>query len=71
MSDSGTTRDVSIGCGSLCLIALIVWLFSGPGKEMERNMKALRSEVSELKVLVQNQSDEIRQLRTAIVLPKP
>ncbi len=71
MSDSGTTRDVSIGCGSLFLIALIVWLFSGPGKEMERDMKSLRGEVSELKVLVQSQSDEIRQLRTAIVLPKP
>lgn len=69
MPDS-SSRDVSIGCGSLLVIALIVWFFSGPGKSLESDVRALRSEVSELKALVQTQTDEIRALRTAVILPQ-
>jgi hypothetical protein len=65
VADSNTTRDVSLGCGSLFLIALIVWFFSGPGKGLEQEVKALRAEVGELKALIRVQTDEIRLLRDA------
>jgi hypothetical protein len=57
-------QEVSLGCGTLVLIALIVLIFSGRGTgDVEREVRRLRSEVSDLKKAVEAQSAEIRQLR--------
>jgi len=54
---------VSLGCGTLILIALIVMFFGrGPTGDLEREVRGLRSEVSELKVAVQAQTDQIKTL---------
>jgi hypothetical protein len=57
-------QEVSLGCGTLVLIALIVLIFSGRGSsDVEREVRRLRSEVTDLKKAVEAQSAEIRQLR--------
>lgn len=64
MADDKRSQQVSLGCGTLILIALIVLLFSGPGNgDLEREVRGLRSEVGNLKQSVEAQSAEIRQLR--------
>lgn len=63
-------QEVSLGCGTLVLIALIVLIFSGRGTDsMEREVRQLRSAVGDLKKAVEAQSTEIRQLRDR--LPSP
>jgi hypothetical protein len=57
-------QEVSLGCGTLVLIALIVLFFSGRGtSDLEREVRRLRSEVGDLKKAVEAQSAEIQQLR--------
>ena len=51
------TQGVSLGCGTLILIALIVMMFSGQGdRGLRRDVQALRSEVVELKKSVDAQA---------------
>jgi Sec-independent protein translocase protein TatA len=57
-------QEVSLGCGTLILIAVIVMLFSGRGTgDLEREVKALRSQVDEIKQAVDRQTSEIKLLR--------
>ena len=61
------TQGVSLGCGTLILIALIVILFSGRGdRGVRRDVRALRAEVAELKKSVDAQSAEIKALQQKI-----
>jgi membrane protein required for beta-lactamase induction len=61
------TQGVSLGCGTLILIALIVILFSGRGdRGVQRDVRALRSEVAELKKSVDAQAAEIKVLQQKI-----
>lgn len=61
------TQGVSLGCGTLILISLIVILFSGRGdRGVRRDVRALRSEVAELKKSVDAQSAEIKVLQQKI-----
>lgn len=63
-------QEVSLGCGTLILIAVIVLIFGRAGTgDVEREVRGLRSEVGELKKAVEGQSAEIRQLRDR--LPPP
>ena len=56
-------QEVSLGCGTLILIALIVLIFGGRGtSDLQRDVRALRSEVVELKKSVDAQASEIRTL---------
>ena len=60
-------QGVSLGCGTLILIALIVMMFSGGGAgDLKRDVRALRAEVTELKKSVDAQSAEIKALRQKI-----
>lgn len=60
-------QGVSLGFGTLILIALIVILFSGRGAgDLKRDVRALRSEVAELKKSVDAQSAEIKVLQRKI-----
>lgn len=64
MADENRTQQVSLGCGTLILIALIVLIFSGRGgDELDREVKGLRSDVKELKTSVERQTDEIERLQ--------
>lgn len=75
MADDRRAGPVSIGCGSLIVIGLIVLFFSGGGRiqEMEDELRGLRDEVNELQVviqdqtqLIQQQTKEIRELTNAV-----
>lgn len=58
------SQNVTLGCGTLILIGLIVMFFSRPGmRDLEREVHGLRSEVSELKKSIEAQSTEIKALR--------
>ena len=60
-------QGVSLGCGTLILIALIVLIFGGRGvDDLQREVRALRSEVGELKKSVDAQAGEIKVLQQKI-----
>jgi len=64
MADDKRTQQVSLGCGTLILIALIVLIFSGHGTgDVEREVHRLRSEVGELKKAIEAQTIEIKSLQ--------
>jgi hypothetical protein len=64
MANDNRSQQVTLGCGTLILIALIVMFFSRPGLgEMERDMRALRSEVAELKKAIDLQTGQITRLQ--------
>lgn len=57
-------QEVSLGCGTLILIALIVLIFGrGDTSDLEREVKGLRSEVGELKKAVEAQTSQIKALQ--------
>jgi hypothetical protein len=60
-------QEVSLGCGTLILIAIIVMLFSGRGTgDLEREIRALRSQVDENKQAIDRQTNEIKLLRERV-----
>jgi Sec-independent protein translocase protein TatA len=66
MADETRTHQVSLGCGTLILIALIVLIFSGRGTgDLKNEVHGLRSEVGELKKEVEGLRGEVRAWREA------
>ncbi len=64
MADENRTQQVSLGCGTLILIALIVMIFSSPRvDEIQSEVQGLQSEVTQLKGSVEALSEQIRLLR--------
>jgi hypothetical protein len=64
MANDVRSQQVTLGCGTLILIALIVMFFSRPGLgELEREMRNLRSEVAELKKAIDLQTSQITRLQ--------
>jgi hypothetical protein len=62
--DTDRTQHVTLGCGTLILIALIVMFFSHSGtSEVKNEVQSLRSEIRELKQSIDIQSNEIKMLR--------
>jgi Sec-independent protein translocase protein TatA len=54
-------QEVSLGCGTLILIGLIVLIVGRAGTgDLEREVKGLRSEVRELKKAVEAQTNQIK-----------
>jgi hypothetical protein len=66
-SEGDRNLTVSLGCGTLILIALIVMFFSrGSTKDLERDVKELRTEVGALKKTIEAQTEEIKALREKV-----
>jgi len=56
-------QEVSLGCGTLIVIGLIVLIFGRGGTgDLEREVQGLRSEVVELKRTIEAQTDQIKAL---------
>lgn len=67
MADEKRVTQVSLGCGTLILIALIVLLFGGRGtKELDERIRGLQTDVTELRKTIDNQTGEIRLLQTKL-----
>lgn len=63
--------EFSLGCGTLILIALIVWFFSGRGTDdLQRDVRELRSDVGELKKLVEAQTSQLKLLEDKLDRPE-
>ena len=57
-------QEVSLGCGTLILIAIIVMIFTTRStRDVEREVGHLRTDVNELKQSIKNQTDLILQLK--------
>ena len=52
-------NPVSLGCGTLILIAVIVSIFSNANKDVEKEVKQLQRDVQQL-------TEEVRELREAM-----
>jgi hypothetical protein len=60
-------QEVSLGCGTLVLIALIVMFCGGfATQDVRHELSGLRNSVNDLKKQVDDQTREIRELRTSI-----
>ena len=60
-------QEVSLGCGTLILIALIVMAFGRSStNELEREVRGLRSDVGELKQAVETQTKQIEALQDKV-----
>lgn len=57
-------QEVSLGCGTLVFIAIIVLIFGGRGVgNLESQVRSLRTEVGELKKAVEALTSEVKALR--------
>lgn len=57
-------QTVSLGCGTLILIAIIVMMFSNSSdNDVERELKRLRTDVGELKRAVEAQTKVLEELK--------
>ncbi len=66
-------QEVSLGCGTLVLIALIVMFFGGHGSaptSVQNEIGGLRGEVAALKKAVEAQTAEVKALRQLLEKPK-
>ncbi len=70
MAEVTQVQRVQLGCGTMILIAIIVMFFSRGG-DVENEVRSLRSEVGEIKRMIEQQSAEIRQLREKLSPPSP
>jgi hypothetical protein len=62
-------QEVSLGCGTLVLIALIVMFFSGRSGGHRDELRGLEREIDALKKAVDAQTAEIRLLRERLTAP--
>jgi hypothetical protein len=65
MEDGNRGQAVSLGCGTLILIALMVLFLSNRGQDdVKRDLSNLRSDVRELRKAVEAQTELIKTLQT-------
>jgi septal ring factor EnvC (AmiA/AmiB activator) len=61
------SQRVSLGCGTLILIALIVLFLGNAGEEESRQeIKALRADVQRVQTLVESQSRQLAELERTL-----
>lgn len=64
-------QTVSLGCGTLILIALIVTMCSNPGARLDGRVHQLEQEVRQLRSAVENQTRAIEELRETLARLEP
>lgn len=65
-------QKVSLGCGSLILIALIVLILGNANQgELQERIKRLDDDVRRLESSIQLQTKEIRELKKALEASRP
>lgn len=65
-------QEVSLGCGTLIIIALIVMFFGGSRNgDLDREVRGLRSDVGELKKAVEAQTGRIKASQEQLDKAKP
>jgi len=62
MENPQQNHSVSLGCGTLILIALIVIIFSDNDDDLEREVRNLRNDVTQLKTTIDAQSKMLEQI---------
>ena len=70
MAEDRRNQTVQLGCGTLILIAVIVAFFTHSPRDVEREVRDLRSEVKELRHSVDAQTGEIKALRERLDKPE-
>lgn len=70
MSNEKQLQQASLGVGTLVLIALIVMIFSPGSGDVKREVQELRSDVSELRKLIEKQTAELQKLQDEIGKPR-
>ena len=64
MANDVRTHQVTLGCGTLILIAVIVMFFSRPGiGEIQRDIGKLRDEVGDLRRAIDAQTTQFKTLQ--------
>jgi hypothetical protein len=64
MANENRTQEVTLGCGTLLLIGLVVLFFSRPGmRDVEEEIGKLRGEVRELRKAVDEQTELLKALK--------
>ena len=74
MAEHSASQTVSLGCGTLILIALIVLFFGGGvNQDVKQDIRSLRQSVEEVRTALDAQAVEIKALRQAVegLQPKP
>jgi hypothetical protein len=67
MANGDQTHRVTLGCGTLILIGLIVLFFSRPGiSDLKEEVGRLRSDIAELKTSVEIQTRHIQSLQNQL-----
>jgi hypothetical protein len=70
MANGDQTHRVTLGCGTLILIALIVLFFSrGNADDVKNEIGRLRSDIAELKTTVEAQTRQIERLQSKLGAP--
>lgn len=65
-------QEVSLGCGTLILLAIIIALLTQPKLgELAREVHRLHSEMKELKEATEKNTQEIRKMREALQKDRP
>ena len=66
MANGSQNQTVSLGCGTLILIALIVVFFSRPRtSDLEREIARLRGEVGQLRESIEELREDVKRLGPA------
>jgi Sec-independent protein translocase protein TatA len=67
MPDSDRNMHVSLGCGTLLIIALIVLIFSKQGNnQLDQEVGHLRNEIGQLKQAMEGQTNQIKILQEKV-----
>jgi hypothetical protein len=70
MAETNHSQTVSLGCGTLILIAIIVAIFSGNDSDnIEREVRQLKAEVEVMRKAMERQTQAIRSLRERLDQP--
>ena len=67
MGQDGQASPVSLGCGTLILMALIVLIFSGSGHdELKDELRRMRTDVTDMKAAIEMQRSTLHDIQVLL-----